>query len=247
MLFWHNGDEDRLENTIFCWNKAKELINFLNNNGLNAKCNLFDFSAKSNFNDSVHIPLNEKYYQRSKKINYALNHESNDSDVFSIIDSDCYFNNSYYREFLEDILLSFRNNSVLTYQLIDIPREKRNDFIDFKNFTEKFTDVKSNLNSGNFTYRHSGGFGTMGGFFTCGTNALKSIGGFNENFLTWGAEDDEALIRIKSKQNWHPKRNKGPIHLGHKKDLNDPFYHIPVYSDKYYEINKVNHGPKKQL
>lgn len=245
MLFWHNGDNERLENTKFCWYKAKELAHYLNSNKIKTDCNLFDFSSIKNFEDSIHIPLNEEYYQRSKKINYALNYKLNDSNVFSIIDSDCYFHSSYYPEFLQDILLSFKSNAVMTYQLIDIPREKKYDYIDFKNFSEKFTDLKININSHNFVYRHSGGFGTMGGFFICGTNALKSIGGFNENFLTWGAEDDEALTRIKSKQTWFPKHNKGPIHLGHKKDLSNPFYYIPVYSNKYYEINKVNYGVKK--
>lgn len=244
MLFWDNGDPIRLENTKFCWYKAKELVSYLNKNSIPSKCNLFDFSSNKNIEDSIHIPINEQYYQRSKKINFALNHQDNDSDVFAIIDSDCYFHKSYFDEFKEDVFASYKDNAVLTYQLIDIPLEKRYQFIDFNLNLEKFEDVESNIIKQNFVYRHSAGFGTMGGFFICGTKALKEVGGFNEDFLTWGAEDDEALMRIKNKQAWYTKRNKGPIHLGHAKNLNDPYYHIPVYSDKYYEVNKVKFGRK---
>jgi len=78
MLFWDNGDPIRLENTKFCWYKAKELVSYLNKNSIPSKCNLFDFSLNKNIEDSIHIPLNEQYYQRSKKINFALNHQDND-------------------------------------------------------------------------------------------------------------------------------------------------------------------------
>jgi len=244
MLFWDNGDPVRLENTKFCWIKAKELVSFLISKDIPSKAYLFDFSSNKNIDDSIHIPLNEQYYQRSKKINFALNHPENNSDVFAIIDSDCYFHKSYFDEFKEDILLSHNQNAVLTYQLIDIPLDKRYQFIDFNLNQEKYEDVESNIQQQNFIYRHSAGFGTMGGFFICGTKALKEVGGFNEGFLTWGAEDDEALMRIKNKQAWFTKHNKGPIHLGHSKNLNDPFYHIPVYSDKYYEVNQVKFGRK---
>lgn len=244
MLFWDNGDSVRLENTKFCWFKAKELNLFLNNNGIESRCNLFDFSKEKNIDDSIHIPLNELYYQRSKKINYALNYPENNSDVFAIIDSDCYFHKSYFDEFKQDIITSFKDNVVLTYQLIDIPLNKRYQFIDFNLNLEKFDNVESNINKGDFIYRHSAGFGTMGGFFICGTKALRDVGGFNEQFLTWGAEDDEALMRIKNKQGWYTKHNKGPLHLGHSKNLEDPYYHIPVYSDKYYEVNNVKFGRK---
>lgn len=244
MLFWDNGDPVRLENTKFCWNRSKDLVSFLNNNGVPSKCFLFDFSVNKNIDDSIHIPLNEKYYQRSKKINFALNYPENNTDVFAIIDSDCYFHKSYYNEFKEDVVASHEQNAVFTYQLIDIALEKRYQFIDFNLNSERFEDVESNVLNNNFNYRHSAGFGTMGGFFICGTKALKDVGGFNEQFLTWGAEDDEALMRIKNKQAWYTKHNKGPIHLGHGKNLNDPYYHIPVYTDKYYEVNNVKFGRK---
>jgi hypothetical protein len=244
MLFWNNGDPVRLENTRFCWDKAKELINFLNFNNVPSKANLFDFSSENCFNDAIHIPLNEKYYQRSKKINFALNHEiNNNSSVFSIIDSDCFFFKNYYEELKDDVISSYEKNLVYTYQLIDIPLERRYEFIDFENNVEKFNSIEENIKKNNFAYRHSAGFGTMGGFFICGTKQLKDAGGFNESFLTWGAEDDEAVSRLRNIQAWMPKReNKGPIHLGHNKDLKDNYYYIPVYSDEYYQVNKVRYG-----
>jgi len=238
MLYWNNGDEERYENTSFCWNKAKDLIHFINTKGIEAKCYLFDFSAEKNFDDAIHIPLNDKYYQRSKKINYALNYPENNSDIFSIIDSDCYFHKSYYNNLIEDIHLSFNNNFVLTYQLFDIDRQRRHQYIDFKNNIEKFYDFNIN----NFGRRHYVGFGTMGGFFICSSKKLKEIGGFNEKFLTWGIEDDEALSRLKRLQCWWPMKDRGPIHLGHKKDLNDKFYYIPTHAKEFYEINNVNYG-----
>ena len=69
-----------------------------------------------------------------------------------------------------------------------------------------------------------------------------SAGDQKDQNLTWGAEDDEALMRLKNKQAWYTKTNKGPVHLGHAKNLNDPYYHIPVYTDKYYEVNNVKFG-----
>ena len=108
MLYWDNGDPIRLENTSFCWNKAKELVKFLNDENVASKANLFDFSEKNHFEDSIHIPLNEIYYQRSKKINFALNHEiNNNTNIFSIIDSDCFFFKNYYNEFKEDCCFTY--------------------------------------------------------------------------------------------------------------------------------------------
>ena len=150
MLFWDNGDPVRLENTKFCWNRSKDLVSFLNSNGIPSKCFLFDFSVNKNIDDSIHIPLNEQYYQRSKKINFALNHTENDTDVFAIIDSDCYFHKSYYNEFKEDVVVSHEQNAVFTYQLIDIALEKRYQFIDFNLNNEKFEDIESNVLNGNF-------------------------------------------------------------------------------------------------
>lgn len=244
MIFWDTGDPIRLENTKFCWNRAKHITEYFTNLGVESKAFLFDFSTNKVIDDAIHIPVNDPYYQRSRKINLALNYEHNNSEIFGLIDSDCYFHKSYYEELKEDIIFSQKNNSFFTYQLIDIPLEKRYEFIDFENNSEKFDNVEENLLTNNFTYRHSAGYGTMGGFFICGTQKLKEVGGFNEKFLTWGAEDDEATSRLRQLQGWMTKVNKGPIHLGHNKDVNNSNYFIPVYSDKYYEVNKINYGPR---
>jgi len=243
MLYWDNGDPIRAENTDFCWQKCKELTLWLTENNIPTKSFLFDFSESTRYSDSVHVPFNSKYYERSKKINYALNYScNNDIDVFSIIDSDCYFDVSYYEGLKNDIISSFNNNEVLTYQLIDIPLEKRYQFIDFKERTTKYVNINDEINKNNFIYRHSAGFGTMGGFFICNTSKLREVGGFNENFLTWGGEDDEVLQRLKGKQSWRPRHNQGPVHLCHPKNLKDPYYHIDVYSDAWYDVNNVKVG-----
>ena len=178
------------------------------------------------------------YYERSKKINIALNHNINDHVRFiAVMDSDLFFIEDQYDEMYLHIkeLESGSDNFFFTYNLLDLNESERTEVLVGGNIDlVKLKEIKSKL-----IWRHSWGSGTLGGFFIAPIKPLKSIGGYNENYLTWGAEDDDALTRIKTVCEWRPKMWSGPYHLYHPKNTNDEKYYIKVYTDKYFEINKV--------
>lgn len=234
------GCEIRKENTTICWKELKKLTDNFKENGIDIKSYLFEFGENFIFEDSIKIDMKLDFYERSKKINVVINHEvNNDCDFISIMDSDTFFSPNQYEKLMKDILeLETKNQRIFyTYNLLDINEHSRNFIIDFDAVELKYEELEQHKDS--FSWRHSWGAGTLGGFFIVPTKELKMIGGFNENFLTWGGEDDEAHQRMKNLCSWVPKLFEGPHHLFHPKNENDTKYYVRVYSDEYFEINKV--------
>jgi hypothetical protein len=243
ILFWDMGCPIRNQNTKISWMELKKLTDYLKSKNLDVNCFLFEFGKKFLFEDSIKIDLELEYYERSKKINIALKHEVNDnSKLFALMDSDLFFGPDQYDDIGKDILFLLTNKESCfhTYNLLDIEEKNRKLILNSETETINFEKLNSVKNS--LIWRHSWGSGTLGGFFIAPTEKLRSIGGFDEKYITWGAEDDDALTRLKSNSNciWFPKKDVGPYHLYHPKNTKDEKYYIQVYTEKYFKINKVN-------
>ena len=240
ILYWDMGCEIRKHNSIISWFELKKMTSYLKSRGLNINAYLFEFGNNFVFEDSIKINDQLEYYEKSKKNNLAINHNLNDnSDFIAIMDSDLFFDQNQYEMIYNH--LTELNESVerkfFTYNLLDIHCEERNQIIDFEKNQIKYEKINE-LRS-KYSWRHSFGTGVLGGIFIVPTLEIRNMGGFNENFLTWGAEDDEAFVRMKNFASWYPKMNEGPYHLWHPKNETDNKYYIPVYSEEYFKINKV--------
>ena len=240
MIYWDTGCQIRKENTMISWVQLKKMITYLNEKGANTNCYLFEFGETFLFEDSIKLGFNLEFFDKSKKNNLIINHSINDNcDFISIMDSDLFFVEEQY-DMIYDHIKELENTETkvfFTYNLLDIHEQERLEILDLENLEinkEKFNELNTK-----FSWRHSWGAGVLGGIFIVPKNEIRKMGGFDENFLTWGAEDDEAHQRIKDYCSWIPKMNQGPYHLYHPKNINDEKYFIPVYSEGYFMINKV--------
>jgi len=240
ILYWEMGCEIRRQNTIVSWKQLKKMTNVLIEKGLNFNAYMFEFGNNFIFEDSIKISDPLEYYEKSKKNNLAINHSVNDScDFIAIMDSDLFFIEEQYDMIYNHIkeLENSSNEVFFTYNLMDIHENERKEIIDFE--TYEINIKKLNEKSSTYIWRHNSGSGTLGGFFLVPMIKLKKIQGFDENFLTWGAEDDDAYVRLKECCYWIPKINQGPYHLYHPKNVKDNKYYLPVYSNEYFKVNKV--------
>lgn len=240
ILYWDTGCSIRKQNTMVSWDMTKKMVNNLKERGLDIQCFLFEFGETFQFEDSIKIELKLEYYERSKKINVVLNHDVNkDSKFLSIMDSDLFFIEEQYDEVYNDIK-SIENSSrsiFYTYNLLDLNENQRSYVLNTEFNSVDIEKLKESKDS--LVWRHSWGSGTLGGYFIAPTNTMKKMGGFDENYITWGAEDDDALTRLKNHSSWVPQMNKGPYHLFHPKNTNDEKYYVPVFSERYFKLNNV--------
>ena len=85
ILFWDNGDSERIENVNYVFNSFKNQIND------KYILNLFDFSEKIVIKNSIHIPYPKDYFLKSKKINDVLKFNKQlNCDFICLIDSDIF-------------------------------------------------------------------------------------------------------------------------------------------------------------
>jgi predicted glycosyltransferase involved in capsule biosynthesis len=243
MLYWDTGCQIRKENTIISWIQLKKMVNYLKEKEVDVNCYLFEFGETFLFEDSIKLNVSLEFYEKSKKNNLIINHSINDNcDFLSIMDSDLFFVEEQY-DMIYDHIKELETNKInktkvfFTYNLLDIYEQERLEILNLENLEinkEKLDELKPR-----FIWRHTWGAGVLGGIFIVPKNEIRIMGGFDENFLTWGVEDDEAHTRIKQHCAWIPKKHQGPYHLYHPKNINDDKYFIPVYSEEYFKINKV--------
>jgi predicted glycosyltransferase involved in capsule biosynthesis len=219
------------------------MVNYLKEKEVDVNCYLFEFGETFLFEDSIKLNVSLEFYEKSKKNNLIINHSINDNcDFLSIMDSDLFFVEEQY-DMIYDHIKELETNKInktkvfFTYNLLDIYEQERLEILNLENLEinkEKLDELKPR-----FIWRHTWGAGVLGGIFIVPKNEIRIMGGFDENFLTWGVEDDEAHTRIKQHCAWIPKKHQGPYHLYHPKNINDDKYFIPVYSEEYFKINKV--------
>jgi hypothetical protein len=177
MVFWTDGlqNSTRVKNVLYTIEEAKRLTNFLSKE-INCNFKVFDYSETRVISDSIHIPYPKGVFKKSEKINHILSNCS--SEMFSIIDSDCFVNNNDYEKLLKLVLDNWLN-SCITFDVLDFSVEG----------TNKILNEKHNPNLLNTTSRFPGRAGGLGAFFITNTENLKKHGGFDTKFTTWGGED----------------------------------------------------------
>ena len=131
ICFWEFKDfENRLRNTKFSWKMMKEFIEFCRTKELDFNCYLFDFSKNQNFNDCVHLPLNEISYERSKKLNLAIewNFINDKPEYVCFLDADVFFLKNEYEGIISQIL-ALNPNEFITSNVYDFPN---NELVNFE-------------------------------------------------------------------------------------------------------------------
>lgn len=184
MMFWTDGKENstRERNANYAIKELDNLCNFLNTY-IKVNYNIWDYSPTSILDQSIHIPYPLAVYKRSEKINKILSQTN--TDLFSIIDSDCFLYKEDYIK-LADLIILNGVESCYTFDVNDLNEE------DSTHVINQTKQIEECITSNRFPGR-AGGFGA---FFICNTNILKDMGGFDEKFTTWGGEDGEIYNRI---------------------------------------------------
>jgi hypothetical protein len=192
MLFWTddvlNSTRDR--NAKFSVKELKNLSEYLLSRDINCTYKVYDYSKKQILEDSIHIPYPSSAFKKSEKINNIL--KKTNSELFSIIDSDCFICREDYK-LLADIINQMSANSCATFDVLDFCKEDTEKII-YDNISPLSLLTKT-------TARFEGRAGGLGAFFITDANDLKLRGGFNEKFTTWGGEDGEIYNKIHEDKN----------------------------------------------
>lgn len=226
MKFWDDGQPDstRIRNVKYSWEELKKLNHFLNENGVKSVCNLYDFSEVKLMDESKHISYPLGVYKKAEKTNIILN-EQKEYDFFMMVDCDAFFYKNDYERFL-NLLKELNRGDVVTFDLAKL-EDKVNEYIIEGEFYPENADW-SYAYSGNKSNGPLNGYiGGLGGVYLCDTNLLIDLGGFDESYVGWGAEDGDMLGRIWSSSIQHefkPTRDFAPFHLPHFTDWGNPLY-----------------------
>lgn len=183
-MFWTDNlpNSTRERNVSYAINELKNLVSFLSQH-IDCKYKVYDYSPEKFIQESIHIPYGASVYKRSEKINNILSQTT--SDLFSIIDSDCFVCREDYNK-LAEILVNSSVESCITFDVLDFSAED----------TDKIVYKNADPNQFVVSSRFPGRAGGLGAFFITNTNNLKKNGGFNEKFTTWGGEDGEIYHKI---------------------------------------------------
>jgi len=227
MKFWDDGQPDstRIRNVSFSWKELKKLTSYLNNNGINAVSSLYDFSPEQIIPDSIHISYPLGVYKKSEKTNIILK-DKKDYDFFMVIDCDAFFYEQDYEKLLE-LLKNLEKGDVCTFDLAKL-NDNVSDYIVNDNFIIEKSDwsyAYSGPKENGPLRHHNGG---LGGVYISDTNLLISLGGFDEKYVGWGAEDGDMMGRIYYSEISHkikPTNNFAPFHLPHFSDWGNEKYY----------------------
>ena len=187
LMFWTDAvpNSTRERNVKYTTNELKNLCEYLSTRNIACDYRVYDYSPSQIVEGSIHVPYPSTAFKKSEKINNIL--KETNSDLFAIMDSDCFVCKEDY-ETLGDILEQASVNSCITFDVLD--------------FTEPDTQliVNDNVNPfslhNNVSARFEGRAGGLGALFITNTDNLKFYNGFNEKFTTWGGEDGEIYDKI---------------------------------------------------
>jgi predicted SAM-dependent methyltransferase len=201
MLFWDIKDQDRYNNVHFTWPQLQKFTSFLKTKGINASCNLYDFSETKTIKiaEAIHIPTPAGEFKKAWKINRVI--EANgDSTFFSLFDSDAFFSEQDYIR-VYNLLRDFHQNDFFVFNLYDL----------VSNIGVDFAQATYNPDQFQLAFRH---LNALGGAYIIYTKALIDIGGFDERFICWGGEDECVSNRLEANGL-------------HKHLVEIPLYHLP--------------------
>ena len=226
MKFWDDGhpDSTRIRNVQFTYKKLKKLSTFLSESGIVVNTTLYDFSPEQIISESNHISYPLGVYKKAEKTNLILKEQSN-YDFFMMIDCDAFFDDKDFQK-LFNIIDNLEKGDVITFDLAKLDNNV-NDYIINEDFL---------ISNANWSYAYSGnrengplnGYsGGLGGVYICDLELLKSLGGFNENYIGWGGEDGDMLDRIYTSGipfKMKPTKDFAPFHLPHFSDWGNKDY-----------------------
>lgn len=226
MVFWHDGKENssRVLNANYNWPQLKKLTSYLQNNGIDAVCNLYDFSPEKILQESNWKPFPLAEFRKAEKLNLILKEQEN-HEFFSMVDCDCFFHLEDYSKILFQIK-NLKKGDIITYDLAKLGGD----------VSEYIVDGIFIKDKAKWSYAYSGSrengplsssFGGLGGVFICHTNLIIEVGGYDEKYKTWGGEDGDLLNRIINKKNYNtinPTRDFAPFHLEHFTDWGNKKY-----------------------
>ena len=178
-----------------------------------------------------------EYFQKCKTMNNLFK-ESN-TKYICLYDSDVFLPKLQYLDAYN--LLNGDVDIVLPYDgtVYNIPRS------DYIKILDACLDPKLFLKIDNSKYK-TRRKNSIGGAIFFKSNTFRSGGMANENFKSWGAEDDELFYRF-AKLEYKMRRVNGPMyHLDHFRSTNGRIRN-PNYKNNMNEYNRIRDMSSEQL
>ena len=216
----------------------------------NTNFNNIKFPAKTVF----YFLQNNGIYHRTRALNYGMFKSKTDTVVS--LDTDCLVDPASLDLCCKQLK---HNNTAIAWPyngfFVDVSKKFH---LDIKSVENSYNECMTKFNKihnvslgqtyENFTIRCTDTlYKSVGGIVVFNTNLFKQIGGYNEKFIGWGAEDDEINLRcqILGYSNFRDT-NKQSIcfHLEHKSLLR---HNNPFYQQNCNESDKVGQMSKEEL
>lgn len=193
---------------------------------------------------------NDGIYYRTRALNYGFKH-SNTPIVISL-DTDCLVS----PESIKRCALQILNNCVVAWPyngyFVDISRSFIPPLVEmdynFNYFEPLFSQIKTKKIGSGFSIRSTNQEPMcVGGIVMFNREKFLRAGGYNENFIAWGAEDEELVIRIK-KLNLEcfrdEEQNSFLFHIVHSNALREIH---PFYENNVKELQKIECMDKEEV
>jgi len=183
ILFWDNGEKERLCNTNLSWYMLNKFCVYAQEKGLDIEPFLFDFSEDKVINEAIHIPYPKGVYKRSEKINKVINYHSDKDVIFSVMDSDLILKESEYDAYIY-LLKTLKLNNFYVFNLDDLVSTEG---VDFENKKIDYSKIQTQQRQM---------CPDLGALFFINLKILEEVGGFDERFTVYGGEDNDASFRL---------------------------------------------------
>lgn len=245
-------------------NNFQTVLNYYSTNVPGSKFIVVEDDAKHNpsFNKikwpkgtSFYFSKNEGWYHRTRALNYGM--RKAETPVVVSFDTDCVVPiasfNKCVNALLKDATIAWPYNGYF----IDTSYLRHLEFIDSSyNYNVLLSKLGSNLkpnlmeviDEGNMQVRcTSTVYKSVGGIVMFNKERFFSIGGYNEKFIAWGAEDNELdhRIRIMEHSTFRDESAESVcFHLFHKSAVRSGH---PYYDSNFDEMGKVSKMNKKEL
>lgn len=202
---------------------------------------------------SFFIIKNNSYYFRTRALNFGIK-KAKTSIVVSL-DTDCIVPvNSFNKcvsALLDDITIAWPYNGFFIDTSHNLHTQFKENKLSYDFLFNKLPDVntlKLSHQYGDFSIRCTNTiYEGVGGIVMFNRDRFLEIGGYNENFVCWGAEDNELFHRcniLDHKKYRDTDLNSVCFHLFHRNAVRNQH---PFYQSNFDEANKVEKMSKEEL